>query len=224
MFVTYAVAFVVALVLGTIRGSDHPRLHYWLRFDPVAVRVAQIPVAVFHGLAGLLVAGLAQHWNWVPLDSGAGRGWVNGAAYGVAAAALLRIEVTSFGLAHFSPARLLLRVSLEYFEGWIDVNTARAVARCLGDVQPRALCRVSWRLFCRHVKPNCEPVDAYQTGVWLRDFQITALGGDGTGTTAADVDAMRAQEHLRWFCDVLITGYRDATIDLSDVPRPRDGA
>lgn len=169
---------------------------------------------------------LAKHLDWVPLASGSGREWVNGAVYGIAAAAFLRLEITSFGLAPLSPARTLFRVGLEFFEVRLDAAVARAVPRQLGDLQPVALCRVAWRLYNRHVESELEAADADAHGDWLNELTDQILAGAAARSYAAHADALEADERMqttervRQYCEDLILVNCDATIHLGDVPPP----
>jgi hypothetical protein len=213
MIIAYVVASSLAAAAG-IKAAHHPRLAFWRRWDPGAVRAALAAVFAIHALCGVAVAGLAFHLDWQVLDSGAGRHWANGAAYGIAAAALLRVEITSFGLSPISPARVLFHVGIELFEGWLDRGAARAVPRQLGDLRRKQLCRVSWNLYLRHVKDELTPTDALTEGRWLRATQATALARD-----IAPNEAIEAQERLRYFCEHLILARHDATINF---PAPDD--
>jgi len=224
MGVTYLVAALVA-VAAAFAKPDYPKLPYWQRWDPAATNVALGCVYAIYALTGVAVAGLAQHLGWEVLSTGAGREWANGAAYGIAALGILKLEVSSFGLSSVAPARLLLRGFLERFETSLQSATNRAVARRVGDLTVLQLCQISWRLFMRHVKPDLEreatkwEVICDHSG-WLHALHIQALSGQNATDPALVADAIEAQERLRHYIEELIIDNSDDSIDLrDDVPR-----
>jgi len=222
VIITYAVAAVVAMAAG-LKAAQHPRLEFWRRWDRGLVRFVMAWFYLLHGIAGIAVTALANHLDWVPLPTGSGREWANGALYGIAAAVFLRIEITSFGLVHVDPARTVFRIGLEFFEGRLDAGVARAVPRQLGDLQPVPLWRVAWRLYNRHVESELHPADADAHGDWLNDLTDQTLAGAAYPTLADTLEAnerLQATERVRQYCEDLILDNCDATIHLGDVPPP----
>lgn len=215
MVIAYLVAAAVASA-AAIGAVDYPKLPYWRRWDPGAVALAVAVICALYALSGVAVAGLAQHFDWEVLGSGAGRGWANGAAYGVAAAGILRLEITSFGLANASPARILLKLFLQRFEASLDAAANRAVPRKVGDLRPLPLCQASWQLFLRHVRPEV-PADIGLTDAqWLRELHARALDVQDRTDATRMADAVEAQEHLRYYVEKLIIDHEDATVPFRD--------
>ena len=201
-------------------ADDFPKRPYWRRWDGGAVTVAMASIYVLYAITGVAVAGLAQHLGWEVLSSGSGREWANGAAFGIAAAGLFKLEITGFKLIPIAPARNLLNLFLQRFERSLDVGANRGVARKVGDLTPRQLCQVSWQLFLRHVRPKVSVDVAVADARRLRALHAQAL----TPLEAADAlmaADIAAQEVLRYYIEQLIVGNRDATIDFredEDVP------
>jgi hypothetical protein len=219
MAAAYLTAFVVAMA-ASFGGVDHPRLNYWRRWDPALLAVCIAVVCAIHGCASVVVTGLADQTNWEPVPSGAGRHWLNGALYGIAAAMLLRLEITSFGLSPISPGRTLLRTGLAFFEKWLDAGAHTSVARKLGDLQPRTLGRVACRLYAQHVRPELDEDDALEHVASLHATIVRALGDARAREVADAVDAIGAQEDLRSYCECLIVDCLNWWIHLGDVPPP----
>lgn len=209
----YVVSVVLAMCLA-FRGASHPRLHWWRRWDPGAVRVALIPYYLLHAVAGVVVTAIALGLDWKPVASG----WVNGLIYGLAAAALLRVEISSFGLDPLTPARALLRIGLESFAGRLDVATERTIGRQLGELRVPRLCRVTWRLFERYDRNTLRVDRSLERAAYLVALQTRALRDMTSATPAEEADALQAQEELRGYCETQIIVHRDSTISLGDVP------
>ncbi|HEY1449411.1 MAG TPA: hypothetical protein VGF47_00555 [Solirubrobacteraceae bacterium] len=133
---------------------------------------------------------------------------------------MLRLEITSFGLSVFSPARLLLRISLDRFEPHLDAGARRHIARQVGDLRPLTLCRISWSLFIRYVAPAlARRSDALVVGGWLRATHRRALGAEGSDDPFSGEEAIEAQECLRVNIEELIVIRLDVSVDLhEDVP------
>lgn len=208
-----AAAFAVAAAFG---AADYPKLPYWRRWDPGAVALALATIYSLYALTGLAVAGLADHLDWKVLDSGAGRDWANGAAYGVAAVGILRLEITSFGLSNVSPARILLKLFLARFDASLDAATTRAVPRAVGDLRPLPLCQVSWQLFLRHVSEDVPADIRVSDALWLREIHAQALTGGDTADSTRMADALEAQARLRYYVETLILDNEDWTIHFPD--------
>lgn len=216
MIIAYLVATFVATVLAAVNGPRFPDLPYWRRWDPGPVRAAIGVIWSLYAATGLAVTALADHMDWTLLDTGGGRDLANGAAYGAAAAALLRLEITSFGLSAISPARTIFNSTLKRLSGWLQAGADRRVPRVVGELRPQQLCRGSWRLALRYVRPRLaanDPQKAADHLQLLRGLHASARARDhDTGMSLPE--AMEAQETLRFYIEELIILHRDSTIEF----------
>jgi hypothetical protein len=219
MSVSYVVAALLAMAAG-YRAADHPRLECWRRFDRGLLRFALFWLYLLHGLAGAVVVAVAKHIGFAPVSSGAGREWANGVIYGTIAAALLRLEISSIGLVTLSPARIIFKLGLETFERRLDAGVARAVPRQLGDLQPRPLCAVGWRLFARHVRARLDPDVALAHADWLNSLTAAVLAGSEAVSPQEKADATEATEALRQYCEDHILADCDGTVSFAVPPPP----
>ncbi len=220
MVIAYVVAAAVA-ACAAIGITTHPKLDFWWARDRGALVFALGVIYLLYAITGVAVTGFAKYVSWEPLTHGAGRAWANGAVYGAAAFLLLRLEITSFGLSVFRPARLLLQISLDRFEPHLDAGARRHIARQVGDLRPLTLCRISWSLFIRYVAPPAleRHSDALAVGGWLRETHRRALGAEGAEDPFSGEEAIEAQERLRVNIEELIVVNLDVSVDLhEDVP------
>jgi len=212
------IAYLVAAALAAVAargGPEFPKLAFWRRWDPAAVWCAEGVVYLIYACTGVLVTGLAEHLGLRPLSSGAGRAWANGAAYGVVALAFLRLNLEIVGLDLLSPAKVLLRAFLEGTTPILDGGAQRSVARKVGDLRPRALCRASWQLYLRHVERVVPPGVAEEHAHWLGAYHPRALDG-GSDDPWRETDATEAQERLRFYVERLIIDHHDSTIEFDE--------
>ncbi len=215
MIFTYFVAAVVATILAAVNGPEFPRLHYWRRWDPGPLRLAITFIWFTYAATGVAVTALATQLDWKVLDAGAGSVVANGAAYGAAAATLLRLEVTSFGLAPISPARTIYTSTLERASRWLQAGADRRVPRVVGDLRPRQLCRGSWRLALRYHVPGLAVEAAVMHLENLRLLHAAAVEREH-GSAVWTMEAERAQETLRFYIEELIIDRGDATIEFGE--------
>jgi hypothetical protein len=216
---TYLAAAVVAS-LASIKAFKHPHLAYWWKWDRVLIVAALTSIVLIYAASGVAVTALATHLGWRVIDSGTGSWVANGAVYGAAAVALLRLEVTSFGLASISPARVIFNGVLDRLEGTLDAACARAVPRKVGDLTARQLCRVSWQLFRKYVDSDASLKVAVKLADALELRKRHHLALRRLSNAPADAEVIEAQEDLRFTCADLIVRNYDATIDFPphDVP------
>ena len=214
----YFVSAVVATILAAVKGPDFPNLHYWWRWDRGAARAAVGLVWLLYAAAAVAVTALADHLDWTVLETAEGRHIANGAAYGVATAILLRLEVASFGLAPISPARVIFTATLQRLSGWLDASADRQVSRVVGDLRPRQLSRGSWRLALSYVVSRLEktdPRDAVSHLAWLRGIHAVARQREAA-TDRPTADAELAAELLRFYIEELVIKERDSTIRFGE--------
>jgi hypothetical protein len=223
MIVAYFVSAVVATVLAAVKGPDFPDLHYWWRWDRGAARAAIGVVWLVYALSAVAVTALADHQDWMVMETAEGRHFANGAAYGVATAILLRLDVASFGLAPFSPARVIFTATMERLSGWLNASADRQVPRAVGDLRPRQLSRGSWRLALRYTVPRLlasgDPRDAPAHLLWLRNLHGVAHQRD-EATSLPTPDAELASETLRFYIEELIISKRDSTVRFGEEDPP----
>jgi hypothetical protein len=84
------------------------------------------------------------------------------------------------------------------FEWWLV--GPRWLHRRLGDLESRALCRVSWQLFLAFVNPALPPSVAVTYAGWLRDLHLEALD-----PALGDLDA---RSRLRVYCAAVVETQR----------------
>jgi hypothetical protein len=218
MFIDYLTAGAIATG-ASIKAFKHPHLAYWWKWDRVPLLGALALILLIYVATGVAVTALALHLGWMVLETGAARNVANGAAYGAAAVLLLRLEITSFGLAPISPARLIFRGVLDRLEGALNAGCARAIPRAIGDLTARQLCRLSWQLFRKYVEPGIsEPAVRIADAAELRSRHRRAM--KRLGDDAEDDDVIEAQEDLRFTCEDLIVKNLEATVVFPphDVP------
>jgi hypothetical protein len=214
MVIAYLVAAAFA-AFAARGGPEFPKLAFWRRWDPAAIYCSLGVVYLIYALTGVLVTGLAEHFGLRPLSNGAGRAWVNGAAYGAVAMAFLRLNLEVVGLDLLSPARVLLKAFLRSTTPMLDNGASRTVARKVGDLRPRPLCRASWQLYLRHVEGQVQPRVAVEHAQWLREQHRLALDG-GSRDPGRETDAAEAQERLRFYAERLIIDHEDSTIEFDE--------
>lgn len=213
MIIAYLVAATFA-AFAAQGGTEFPKLDFWRRWDPAAIFCALVVVYLIYALTGVAVTGLAEHFDLHVLSHGAGRAWINGAAYGTVALMFLRLNPEVVGLEPLIPAKVLLKAFLRGTTPRLESGAARAVARKVGDLPPHTLCRVSWQLYKRHVEGQMHPVDVARHARWLRALQRRALA-DGSKEPWGEADALEAQGHLRYYVERLIVDHEDFTIALA---------
>jgi hypothetical protein len=218
-----AIASIVAAIVAALSGirlGGHPRLAYWLRWDPAPARIALTIVSAVCGAVGVATAIVAYHFGLTPVSSRAGGDWLNGLTCGVAAAVVLRLDAVSGGLSPLAPARLIFQQILRLLESWLDDGTARTIPRRIGDLTPLQLMRVSSQLCWKWYLPMLERIAQAAHVLWLREVHLVALDpGDPLDLDRLE-DSRLAQEILRYYIVWLITRNEDATVDIPPDPAP----
>jgi hypothetical protein len=194
---TYLVAAVMAATLS-VRLRHYPNRTYWRCWDERGLRWGIGAVAGIHAAAGLVAAALAFHLDWHVTNHGQAVWLANGAAYGLAGALLLRIDVNGFGVGLTSPPVHMLRQGLEFLEPVLDKRTELAVEAKLDSMNHRELTRFAWKLYFRHVADDI----GIKQSIRRRLLEQLKLH---TGWVS---DEVRSSEYLRAFCLVQITTHR----------------
>lgn len=212
MIVTYLVAAAIATLAA--RGlAHHEKLPYWRRWDRAAVVVELGTIYLIFALTAVVVTLVAHQLELAV--AGAARYWINGLIYGAVTVAVLRIDFSSIPLLEqASLGRDLVTWYLRRFEPKMDAAAKLGVARKIGDLRPRQLCRVNWQLFLRHVRPTLRPDVAIADARGLRELYASALGSKYSSDADTESSALMAQELIRFEIERLIVLHQDSTISI----------
>lgn len=223
MLLTYAVAAAVAAV-AAYGAADFQKLPYWRKWDRGMVRAVLAVICFFFALAGVGVRALAQHVGLVFEGHGAGAAIVNGVVWGGATFVLLRVDFTGLGFEPTAPARSLLNLYLTRIDPTLTRGANRNVRRRLGDLAPKALCRVSLELFLKYVEPTLREDVLEEHLERLMAVHVQAITPEDDPEDPTEwIAAQTARGLLRSRCERFITDNLDHEIELptDDVPERR---
>ena len=167
---TIGYALIASILLG-LGSFPYRRYLFWWTWNSWWLLPAAVLYLAIQAGAGFLGVVLAEITNWHPTDIET----LNGALYGAAGAALIRLRLEDFGFGEVQQGTTLLRVLVNRITDWMDGLAQHQIERYLDERDDREIVRLVQRVDRSYVRRNATPAQLRQFAKNV-DAAIVELG------------------------------------------------